>query len=228
MSFEVYSQDYYSRFLYSAELSPSNPTDKFRVFENPNQQNSITLRNSFGMRTFGNLFIGMSSTFRIYRENELSVVGGQEQIHIKQNNQNTMIGLGPFATQYIEIVNNLYLTGTITINLEQGKGNFFHTILSGAENIGERIGERRIRDIILNTSLDVGLAYQLNKHGGIKLGIQAFNFQRYAISTVPVSIIESDLPEGLRVQVDERGNSRTSFFQRPVFYVGMFTAIGKW
>jgi hypothetical protein len=223
-----YGQDYYSRFLYVAEFSPSTPTEKFRVFENPFQQNSYTLRNSFGMRTFGNLFIGMSGTLRFYRESELSLAGRLNEIQTKQTLQNFMIGLGPFATQYIQLSEKFYLTGTFTINLEQGKGKFYNTIISGSENTGERIGQRIVRDIILNSSLDVGFAYQLNKHGGIKLSIQAFNIQRHAIWTVPVAVLEDNLPEGLRIHVDERGSNQSTFLQRPVFHLGIFTAIGDW
>lgn len=227
ISYSALSQDYYSRLVLTAEFSPSFPMETQRIFENPSKTNSLGFRTRMGMRTFGNLFVGINATLRNHRESAIFSFTSPNASRIEQEVTNTLWGLGPFATQFIPVSERFYIIVSGYGNLEQGKGYFASRIVEGSTDVGKIVSQRNIRDINLTAGIDLGFGILINPYMGVKLTIQPGGYQRQSIRTGP-QIIQDTGPFGLRVDVDESSSGIFTFAQRPVFNIGVFMSIGEW
>lgn len=237
LSFEefCFAQDYHSRWLFTTELSPSFPSSRDRVVSNADNYSSLEWRNRIGVRTFGNLFIGVQASVRNYSETLTLSTDIQSHIGsstIESRLENTMLGFGPFFNYYLELSPKFYLLGSGFIGLEKGVGAFKYTLISNtcpscegiAGTFPRRLGESSFKDVLLTYSGDLGMGYLINEAVGIQFMVNLLRYERSSYLTREYNGEPFDNP-GFRMFYSESVRSWSSISDRMIFHVGIFMAL---
>ncbi|PRY90522.1 hypothetical protein CLW00_101183 [Mongoliibacter ruber] len=230
-----FAQDYSSRWLFTSEISPSFPTMKDRVVENADRYSSLEWRNRFGVRTFGNLFIGVQGSVRNYSETlSLESLDSQISSTIESKLQNTMLGFGPFFNYYLEMSPKFYLLASGFIGLEKGVGNFKYDLVNFncptceiGGVIGEypqRLGQTSFKDVLLTYSSDFGFGYLINDAIGVQLMVNLLRYERSSFMSREY-IGENFNNPGFRMSYSESVRGFSAINDRMIFHLGIFMAL---
>ncbi len=232
----ISAQEYHSRWVFNSEFSPSFTTDKKRMLENPVSTQSYDWRNRIGLRTFGDLFVGIHANVRRYEEQhrELFRTANNTSTTYGQQVDNVMLGLGPFFIKYFQLSEKFYLIGSGFVSLEQGKGKYRIFIQDSNcqtcefESVGnsfpQEVMEKTIRDIVLNFGADAGMAYLITPSLGVQLQVNLARFDRFSTRT---GLGSGGVPAnpGIQEDINLTGRSYATLADRPIFYLGIFTAL---
>ncbi|MDO9551101.1 hypothetical protein [Rhodonellum sp.] len=237
------AQEYHSRWIFISEFSPSFPTDKAKILENPYQSQSLEWRNSLGMRIFGEMFIGFNVTFRSYNQKETAIYPDNEPSGITStynyNLENKLFGMGPFITKFFEVSPNFYLTATVLANLEQGRGkqsilkdtncqncfeNTSNVNFTGESNV---ILNREFKELVLYGNAEVGLIYLINPSLAVNANLMLFRYERNSSRSGKSRVDDSRGAEvDRKVNVSNRGISHV--MERPILRIGIVIPLGLW
>lgn len=230
-----FAQDYHSRWLFTSEISPSFPTPKDRVVANADEYSSLEWRNRIGVRTFGNLFVGVQGSIRNYSETlRLRNQGSISSSTIESRLQNTMLGFGPFFNYYLEMSPKFYLLASGFIGLEKGVGAFKYSLLNlncpTCETAGvvgpfpQKLGESSFKDVHLSYSGDFGMGYLINEAVGIQLMVNFLRYERSSYLTRNYIGENFDNP-GFRMFYSESVRGWSAINDRMIFHLGIFMAL---
>jgi hypothetical protein len=232
----LWAQDFYSRWLFTSEISPSFPTAKNRIVENADDYSSLEWRNRIGVRTFGELFVGVQGSLRAY--NERLALNGQGSSGIsstlESNLQNTMIGFGPFFNYYFEMSPKFYLIASGFIGLEKGVGAFKYDLVNVncpncssegvIDELPQRLGQSSFKDVLLTYSGDFGIGYLINDSMGIQVMLNMARYERSSYQTREYDGLGFENP-GFRMFYSESVRQWSSITDRMIFHVGIFMAL---
>lgn len=232
----VSAQDYHSRWVFNSEVSPSFTTDKERLLENPVLNRSYDWRNRIGIRTFGDLFIGIHANIRWYEEVHQEQFGtaNNTSTTYKQQVENTMVGLGPFFIKYFQLSEKFYLLGSGYVSLEQGRGKYKIFIqdsscqacefTADSNLFPQEILDKTMKDIVLNFGLDAGMAYLITPAMGVQLQVNLARFDRFSART---GLGSGSVPSnpGIMEDINLTGRSYATLPSRPIFHLGIFSAL---
>lgn len=232
----ISAQDYHSRWVFNSEVSPSFTTDKKRLLENPVTTRSYDWRNRVGIRTFGDLFIGIHANVRWYEEQHREIFRTDNNFSTTYGHQveNVLIGMGPFIIKYFQITDNFYLLGSGYVSLEQGRGKYRILIedsgcitcenFPGGNQFPQVVVNKNIKDIVLNFGLDAGMAYLITPSMGVQLQVNLARFDRFSART---GLGTGSVPgnPGIDEEINLTGRSYGTLPTRPIFHVGIFSAL---
>ncbi|MBW3467994.1 hypothetical protein [Arthrospiribacter ruber] len=232
----VSGQEYASRWLFTSEFSPSFPSPKDRIMENADRYSSLEWRNRIGVRTFGNMFVGVQGSIRRYSE---STVLENSSSHFSERIEsrlgNTMIGFGPFVNYYLELSPTFYLIASGFIGLEKGVGTLEFNMLDFncptcetegtiPANYPQSLGFSSFKDVYLTYSGDFGMGYLINDAVGVQLMVNLLRYERSSFQTREYMGEPFNNP-GFNMFFSDSKRGWTSISDRMIFHLGIFIAL---
>ncbi len=219
------AQDYHSDLYFFSEISPILPTDQTKYLKNPHLNQNVEWRNRIGLRTFGNLFVGINGTLRTYQQKE-SVTGNSSVAIYQYHLENTLWGLGPYMTKLFEINDKLYFTASVLANLEQGRGKILVTKEENGANLTNVVLNRSLREITLAFNGELGMAYLINNRMAVHLGLNLLRYERYSTATGR-TFVENSIEPGSERNFNTSKRGISTFLERPVFHLGIIGALKR-
>jgi len=237
------AQEYHSRWIYISEFSPSFPTDKAKILENPYQSQSLEWRNSLGMRVFGEMFVGINVSFRAYNQKETGTYKSGDQSGISSTYnyklENKLLGMGPFITKFFKVSPNFYLTASAIAALEQGRGNqktlkdlscpSCTTNQANPINISEseEILSREFKELVLYAHAEIGLTYLITPSIAVNANIMLLRYERNS-SRPGKTFTNGSRGSEVDRNVDVANRGIYNLSGRQILHVGLVIPLGLW
>jgi len=223
LSFQSYSQS--NNWMISSEISPMSRSGNERVLNNPTASN-LEWRNRVGFKLAEQTMMGLSASYRQYdlEESFFDVERFRSLYDYKLNNQ--MFGIGAFITQYYHITSRFHLQTTAYGHVEQGKGNYESSVLSGGfrlDNTPWQLENTTFRERNFFAGLEFGASYFISPRWVLQTNINLLQYENFRNSAAGLK----NPPYETTRPLEQEGSGFSFLTNRPIIHLGVMILLGK-